>query len=217
MGKSKIFRKVDNSTMLKALIAALLIIIIEVVCGTLILNIYTSQVYAEVYAERTEIASDVAAGAKEVLGENAYYADESVQTQLKDYFAVNLHGDGCVLFTEASSGRIVGSGWILEGNLSNYGITYSSPCIFDMNGTPYIFSAARLNDSYFIGVIDNFQSRQSQIDGLIANTVVFLIACAIFVVAVFIFYVNWAGGQMSVAKHAYRFSVDGDNKVVRYN
>ena len=217
MGKSKIFRKVDNSTMLKALIAALLIIIIEVVCGTLILNIYTSQVYAEVYAERTEIASDVAAGAKEVLGENADYADESVQTQLKDYFAVNLHGDGCVLFTEASSGRIVGSGWILEGNLSNYGITYSSPCIFDMNGTPYIFSAARLNDSYFIGVIDNFQSRQSQIDGLIANTVVFLIVCAIFVVAVFIFYVNWAGGQMSVAKHAYRFSVDGDNKVVRYN
>ena len=217
MGKSKIFRKVDNSTMLKALISALLIIIIEVVCGILILNAYISQVYAEVYAERSEIAADVAEGARTVLGENAEYADESVQLELKNYLAGNIHGDGCVLFTEASSGRIVGDGWILEGNLGDYGITYSSPCVFEMNGTPYIFSASRLEGAYFIGVVDNFQSRQTEIDGLIANTVVFLIVCGVFVLGVFIFYVNWAGGHMSIAKHCYRFTVDGDNNVVKYN
>ncbi len=217
MGKSKIFRKVDSSTTLKALLTALIIIIIEVVCGTLILNIYSSQVYAEVYAERSAIAEDIGKGAVSAMGENADYAEESVQLGLKTYLESDAHGDGYVLFTEASSGRIIGSGWALEGNLSDYGINYNSPCIFEKDGTSYIFSSYRLNDSYFVGVIDNFESRQIQIDGLVSNTVVFLIICGVFVLAVFAFYVNWAGGNMSIAKHAYRFTVDADNNVVKYN
>ena len=212
MKKSALFRKLNKSTIFKAVLTGLIIVAVEIICGSLIFSSYTSHTYQEAYAEYDSYISNVAEGVVSTIGDGADYSSSEVQNQLK-----SLVGDSYVLFSEAGGGRIVGEGWALSGTLESYGIDQFETGLFEIDGTTYAFCSRSLGGVYRLGFVDDFTDRQAAIDGLVSNMVAYLVIAGVFIIAVFIFYVNWAGYRAFTPKHAYKFAVGKDGKIISYN
>lgn len=212
MKKSALFHKLNKSTIFKAVLAGILIVVVEIICGALIYNSYCGYTYGEVYAEYQHAIDDAAGQVSDAFGEDYNYTSGDAQ-RIED-----IVGGGYVLFTEADNGNILSGGQLsLTGSLANYGIDATSTCTFEYDGTSYVFSSASLGGYYRLGLVDDFTTRQAAIDGLISNMVVYLIIAGVFILAVFIFYVSWAGYRVFTPKHSYKFTVGSDGKITRYN
>lgn len=212
MKKSALFKKLNSSTILKAALVAVLIVAIELICGWLIYGSYTGYAYGEAYAEYEYEAESVAGRVASELGEDADYSQSAVQERLKD-----IAGGSAVLFSEAGGGRIVGQGWALSGTLAEHSIDAVGTSLFEADGKTYIFCSHSLGGVYRLGIVTDFTSRQAQIDGLVSNMAAYLVIAGVFVLAVFAFYVAWAGYRLFTPKHAYKFVVSDGGDVVRYN
>lgn len=196
---------------MKAVLIGIIIIAVELICGILIYNTYSDQTYAEIYAGYRQVATERAEEVKEAVGASADYSSPQVQEEVK-----SVAGDDCVLFRVAG-GEIAGEGWAISGNISSYGLSYNDTKVFDSDGTSYIFSAAPLNEFYSLAVVQDFTARQSEIDALISNMTAYLVIAGIFIIAAFIFYVNWAGYRVFAPRHEYKFTVGKDGKILKYN
>lgn len=213
MKKSALFHKLNKSTVFKAVLIGFLIVAVEVVCGALIYSSYCGYTYEEVYAEYSHAADGVADSVSSVLGEDYDYSSGEAPALIED-----IVGGGYVLYTEARGGEIISGGLLsLEGYLSDYGIDVAATGTFDYDGRTYIFSSSPLGGYYRLGLIDDFTSRRTAIDGLISNMVVYLVIAGVFILAVFIFYVCWAGYRVFTPRHAYKLTVDRDGNITKYN
>ncbi len=210
--KSLLFHKLNNSTIFKAVLTGILIVLVEIVCGTLIYDSYCSYTYAEIYTEYESYAERAAEDAAALMGEDVDYSLPEEQARLRE-----ILGGGYVLFSEAGGGRIAGEGWVLSGTLSQYGIDGLNSSTFELDGTTYIFASHSIGGVYRIGLVEDFTSRAQAISGLVSNMVAYLVITGVLILAVFIVYVGWSGYRVFTPKHFYKFTVDGEGKVLAYN
>lgn len=212
MKKSSFFSKLNKATIFKAVLTGIIIVIVEIICGSLIYNSYVNYVYEEVYAEYEHTVYGVAERARATLGVDADYSSADIQESLRE-----LVDDGYVLYREASGGEVVGDGWALSGSLADLGLDVRASGTFTLDDATYIFSSAELGGYYRLGLVDDFTTRQAAIDGLVSNMVAYLIIADIFILTAFIFYVNWAGYRAFTPRHAYKFTVGKDGSITGYN
>jgi EAL domain-containing protein (putative c-di-GMP-specific phosphodiesterase class I) len=218
LNKINIFQKINKSTSRKALVVAFIIIIVEVLTSWLIYNTYRQYIYQSVYTDFSQSAYELSLMAEQQVDSVDELYTQDTQNELLNKFESNVKFDGFVVFTEASTGRIVGSNWALKDNLSNYGIDYTKVQLFDYEGQTYIFAAQRIGGTaYYVGGIAQFAPWQTVIDGMITNVIALIIAACVIILAAFTFYVYWAGGYKRVGSFAYKVKVDKDNNILYCN
>ncbi|MGN0814150.1 MAG: EAL domain-containing protein [Candidatus Coproplasma sp.] len=217
MKKSKIFHKINKSTGIKACLIAALIVIVEVVCGILSFNLYAQYSYEQSFVEYASEISKISDVIDAQTGVEDY-DDESVISSVRNYLRNDNSFVGYVLFTEAGGGRIVGNGWALENNLTDYSIDYSKTQLVTLDGKIYVFTCHKIGQTtYYVGGLDDFTEQQKIIDGMLSNMVAYLVIAGILILSAFLVYVYWAGSRERYKKFEYRFTVSPDGKIIKSN
>lgn len=217
MKKLHVFHKINKSTTLKAILAAVLIVIVEIVCGILIYNLYAQSTYERTFVEYANRINELSEEINSQVGATDY-DNQTAISAVHSHLNENGSFDGFVLFTEAGGGRIVGTGWLLENNLSNYGINYSQTQLLTIENKTFIFTSHKIgNTAYYVGGLEDFSQQQAIIETLLANMVAYLFIAGVFIIAVFLVYVFWAGARQRYKKFEYTFTVDEEGNVLKTN
>ncbi len=212
------FQKLNKATAIKALITAVVIILIEICVGVLVYNSYSDHVFGEAFAESERTVTAVKEDIAEALGDGVLPEAGSTALDTAIGKLADSGFDYYGVFVEASGGRVVG-GNFGTASLTDFGVeNIKSNGIVEHGGEHFVFISQRYGESgYFIGAASQFSDEYKIVSSMLDNLVALLVIASVLTLCAFVFYAYWAGGKTRYGRFDYKFTVSGDGKVLRSN
>ena len=220
MKKKKFTEQLNKSTVIKVIVIALLIAVIEFITGFFVFNWSTSLTYKHDSISYQQSADELSDEMVEIFGEsiNELESNPDIVVQLKDALAERGTFDHYIVFAQGSGGRVLGEDGILTGNIGNYGLKITQTGKVTVGGKLYIYAPSYLGDSvYGIAGLADYTVRDANIKNLRGNVAAMLIVAGVLSIAALIAYAIWNGNRNIHGKYKYKLVIDKSGAIKRKN
>lgn len=219
--KKRFIEQLNKSTVIKVILIALLIVIIEVITGFFVFNQFSSHTYEQDYLSYQKKADQLSVTMSNKFGNNLNKLDDDAEilNRLKTELGESGEFDSYIVFAQAQNGRILGEDGLLTGNLSSgYNLKINATSTITIDGRLYVFAPSYFTDSnYGIAGLTDYTARNANINKLKGNVAAMLIVAGVLSVSALIGYAYWNGNRNVHGKYKYKLVIDKSGSIKRSN
>ncbi len=221
MKKKKFNEQLNKSSVLKVILIALIIALVEVLTGFFVFNWSSDMTYKHDVAGYEIRSAALASSIDEMFGDsvNSLESDASVRPLIEAALEESGEFDDYVVFAQAQGGRVLGDGGLLTGNITEgYGLKYNQNGKVTIGGKVYLFCPANIGDSnYCIAGLVDYTTREANIKNFRGNVAAMLIVAGVLSVAALIGYAIWNGNRTVHGRYKYKLVIDKAGVIRRKN